>query len=213
MKGALRSTLFRAKDQGIALRDICFSGNGEPTLSPFFPEALEAVLEIRDELAREAPVVLITNGTFLLDGVSFELLVRAAGTCPGPGLHIWLKLDAGTEAWYKEIDRSPVPFDRLMGRIKDFAALAPFTIQTMLCKVRGKAPSLEEGQAWVRFVTELAALEGPGLRGVQLYGKARPAPEDPLAQDLGEAFLEERAASLRAALDSRKKPLLIETFP
>jgi histidinol dehydrogenase len=213
MKGALRSAIIQAKDQGIAVRDICFSGNGEPTMSPFFPEALEAVSAIRDELAREADLVLITNGTFLLDEALFEFLRRAAGTCPGPGLHIWLKLDAGTEAWYQEIDRSGVPFDRLMGRMRDFAALAPFTIQTMLCKVRGETPSPEEGRAWVRFVAELAALEGPGLRGVQLYGKARPAPEDPLAQDLGEAFLEERAASLRAALDSRGKPLLIETFP
>jgi hypothetical protein len=35
---------------------------------------------------------------------------------------------------------------------------------------------------------------------VQIYGKARPAPEDPLAEAVPAAFLEERATLLRAAL-------------
>jgi hypothetical protein len=40
----------------------------------------------------------------------------------------------------------------------------------------------------------------PGVRGFQIYGNARPAPDDPLAEALPLAFLEARAVSLRAAL-------------
>jgi hypothetical protein len=49
-----------------------------------------------------------------------------------------------------------------------------------------------------------------GVQAVQIYGKARPAPEDPLAEALPASILEGRAALLRAAL---KAPIPVEVFP
>ena len=218
MKAQLEAALGRAREAGTPVRDICFSGNGEPTLSPDFPQALEAAAEIRGRAAPEAALVLITNGSGLLGDRLFEYLVRAAR---GPwALRIWLKLDAGTEAWYRAIDRPGIPFDTLTGRIRDFAARAPVILQTMICAVEGRGPSREEEDAWVQFVLELAsgpAGDAAGLRGVQIYGKARPAPEDPLAEALPQSFLEARAASLRKALGYGAPGLAltipVEVFP
>ncbi|MDR2798162.1 MAG: hypothetical protein LBB80_07440, partial [Treponema sp.] len=209
MEKQLHAELSKAQQQGIPVKDICFSGNGEPTLAPDFFEALDVAARIREATVPDAALVLITNGTGLLHDHTFQGLRRAAS---GPkALHIWLKLDAGTEAWYTLMARSPVPFAGLIRAIKEFAACAPITIQTMLCAIQGKPPPEEEAAAWERLVAELAGIgararcktgeRAPGIQDIQLYGKARPAPEDPLATALAPAYLEERAASLKAALE------------
>ncbi|MDR2184140.1 MAG: hypothetical protein LBO80_00515 [Treponema sp.] len=223
MKETLKRTLSRSREQGIEVRDICFSGSGEPTLSPHFAGALEAASRIRDAEAPAASLVTITNGAGLLKEGIFSLLEEAA---LGPaGLDLWLKLDAGTEGWYREIDRSAIPFESLIAGIKAFAGAAPFTLQSMLCKVKGKPPPPEEGAAWEDLVLDLAGQGGgsfsggpagknppPGIKAVQIYGKARPGPLDPLAEALEESFLEARAASLRKALTELGKYIPVEVY-
>jgi histidinol dehydrogenase len=205
MERALKNVLSEARRNSVLVRDISFSGNGEPTLSPQFPAALESAARIRDSDAPGAALVVITNATGLLNGAVFDLLRGAAAG--SMALNIWLKLDAGTPEWYGRMDRSSVAYDELIARIRKFTALAPVTIQTMLCAVNGKAPPPEEASAWIKLAAELAAPAGggvldakPGVRAFQLYGKARPAPSDPLAEALPAAYLEERAESLRSAL-------------
>lgn len=216
--------------QAGSIKDFCFSGNGEPTLSEDFPAALERAALLRDELAPDASLVVITNGSTLADPAVFELLAAAASG--SMGLDVWLKVDAGTEAWFRTVDRAELSYSLLTESFRRFAAAAPFTVQTMLCAVGGAPPPAEEAAAWETLVLDLvrigrraaaaagAALAGPGegpsraasaagvaaapvLRGprrIHLYGKSRPAPEDPAAEALGAAYLEERAASLRSAL-------------
>ena len=217
MEEDLRSVIADAGGRNIPVMDICFSGNGEPSLSPDFSEALKLATSIRGELAPSAKLVLITNGAGLLDQKIFPLLVEAAAPSnegDNPlALDIWLKLDAGTPHWYQLINRAEIPHDKLIAKIKEFAALAPFTIQTMLCTVEGKAPSEEEARAWENLVVELAAIAPIGrIRKIQIYGKARPSPDDPIAQELPVANLEERAASLKKALGNSSQ-IPIEIFP
>jgi histidinol dehydrogenase len=208
MEGDLRAALAAASGKSAPVKDICFSGNGEPAMSPAFPEALERAGRIRAETAPRAGLVLITNGAGLLDGNIFSLLRDAA---TGPlALDIWLKLDAGTPAWYGKMSRSAIPFDKIVSKVKEFSRCAPVTIQTMLCAVDGEAPPPEEEEAWERLVLELAAASGvraesgkergPAIRKIQIYGKARPAPEDPKSAALPREYLEKRARSLRAVL-------------
>ena len=169
MEEALAEALDAAGGRGIAVRDICFSGNGESTLSPQFPSALDAALRVRDRDVPAAEVVLITNGAGLLDDETFALLCQAAAR----GLRIWLKLDAGTPLWYQVMSRSSIPFEPLIGKIRAFVKRAPVTLQTMLCAINGAPPPPDEARAWETLVTELvnsAAL----LREVQIYGKAAP---------------------------------------
>jgi histidinol dehydrogenase len=168
-------------------------------MSPHFQEAMNEAAIIRDQFAKEAKLVLITNGTMLLHQSTFDYLVDAAsGT---KQLDIWLKLDAGMEAWYKQIDRSDVSFINLVDKIKLFAALAPFTIQTMMCSVDGQLPSNEESSAWINLVNELVLIADKsfGVKSIQIYGKARPAPLDPVVEEIPEKVLQNRASVLREA--------------
>jgi len=203
MEDDLRKAIASALERNIPVRDICFSGNGEPTLSPDFPEALERAACVRASLVPEAELVLITNGSFLLEEKLFSLFARAALSLD---LNIWLKLDAGTNFWYKKMNRSVLPFKKIIEKTKEFAASAPVTIQTMICAVDGEGPPKEEAEAWEKLLEELVSAGNAkgncGIRKVQIYGKARPAPEDPKASALPVTCLEERAASLRAALAS-----------
>ena len=210
LEEALVEALAEARTQVLAVRDICFSGNGEPTMSPHFSAVLEAAFRIRDREVPNTQLVLITCGSGLLDKGIFDLLRRAAER----GLRIWLKLDAGTPHWYAAINcsGSSVPFGPLTEKIREFVKCAPVILQTMICAVNGLAPPPDEARAWETLVTELAS-SAAGLGEVQIYGKARPAPEDPLATSLPAAFLEARAASLRTALASAGSEILVKVYP
>jgi len=210
MEADLMKSLFRAGKQEIPVRDICFSGNGEPSVSPHFSSALRAAFCIRDREVPDAELVLITNGTGLIEDEIFEQLRQAA--LKDKGLCIWLKLDAGTPGWYKTINRSSISYGAMIEKIKAFAVCAPLTLQTMICSINNLAPSPEEGQAWEALVLDLAS-SAMELRGVQIYGKARPAPEDPYASALPINFLEARAASLRAVFDSAGINVPVMVYP
>ncbi|GHU25109.1 hypothetical protein FACS1894172_14340 [Spirochaetia bacterium] len=179
-----------AKSRNIPIRDICFSGNGEPTISPDFPDALGAAAWIRNEKAYEASIVVITSGAGLIDSARSDVLVQAA---TGPdSVHVWLKVDAGTEEWYRVINRSAIPFADVCAGIRDFCARAPAVVQTMLCAVDAQIPSEQESESWVKLVSGLDHIEA-----IQIYGKCRPAPEDPCAEPVPLSFLEARAERIR----------------
>jgi histidinol dehydrogenase len=217
MEADLRRAISDAHEQNIPVRDICFSGNGEPTLSPDFGAALTAAEAVRRELSASARLVVITNGAGLLNPAIFSLLKDAANA----SADIWLKLDAGTPAWYQKMNRTAIPFEALTEKIMLFVACAPVTIQTMLCAIDGERPPQTEARAWEALLCDVAktasgsagaASVAGNLRKVQLYGKARPAPEDPLASPLPRAYLEERAASLRGALAKKGVSAAVETY-
>jgi histidinol dehydrogenase len=212
MENDLRCAIGSAQEHNVPVKDICFSGNGEPTLSPVFGEALKLANSIRAEIASSAELVVITNGVGLLQPQVFSLLKDTAAC---PEFNIWLKLDAGTSGWYQKMNRTTIPFEKLITKIKEFVSCAPVTIQTMLCAIDGESPPREEAQAWEALVCELAATAANGtggIRKVQIYGKARPAPEDPLASSLPENYLEERAASLRRVFADRSIITPVEVY-
>jgi len=213
MESDLRAATTSAQKQGVPVRDICFSGNGEPTLSPTFGDALKLADTVRAQLSPSAELVVITNGAGLLQTEVFSLLAETAASS---ALNIWLKLDAGTPGWYQKMNRSSISFEKLTAKIKEFAVCAPFTIQTMLCAIDGERPPDDEERAWEALICELAETQADGnsaIRKVQVYGKARSAPEDPLASALPETYLEDRASSLRRAFETRGIITPIETYP
>ena len=210
MKTALVSAINEAKKSHIPIMDICFSGNGEPTMSPNFMEAVSEAAIIRKQLASEAKLVVITNGTGLLDPSVFKFLVNSCTY--GMELHLWLKIDAATERWYNNINRSSVLHNTLLSRIHDFAvSSAPFTVQTMLCKVNGILPPQEEVSAWIKLITDLAVLP-QRIRAVHIYGKARSAWEDPLTEEVPAAVLEDRADLLRNSFGNTGIQVPVEVY-
>ena len=208
MEKDLAPVIEDAIGRNIMVKDICFSGNGEPSMSPHFPEALVLAAKTRDAMAPSAELVLITNGTGLLDKALFSLLHEAVKNYR---LDIWLKLDAGTPGWYRKINASEISFNELAAAVKNFIACTPVTIQTMLCAVNREAPPPEEAAAWEKLLMELN--NSGGIRKVQIYGKARPSPDDPIAEALPEKYLDDRAESLRRAFSASKNAPRVEVFP
>ncbi|MCL2196999.1 MAG: hypothetical protein FWB77_05235 [Treponema sp.] len=220
METDLRSAIDTARKDNIPVKDICFSGNGEPTLSPAFAQAFALAEKIRRETltasddSLSSQLVVITNGAGLFQTEIFSLLKKActSDTAQGiPSPDIWLKLDAGTPDWYHKINRCAIAHNKLIEKITDFTACAPVTIQTMLCAVDGKRPSEIETKTWVKIVCQIAE-NAVCIRKVQIYGKARPAPEDPYASSLPDEYLEERASSLRGAFENKSISIPVEVY-
>jgi hypothetical protein len=85
---------------------------------------------------------------------------------------IWAKLDAGTEHYYQLVDRTAVPFSRVLENLKWCCGVRPTVIQSLFMKVRGEGPGASEVGAYVERLREI--VEGGGrIKLVQLYTVAR----------------------------------------
>lgn len=166
---------------GVLPVDIAFAGDGEPTLSSHLAEAIDIVAEARRRWPATlggTKIVLITNSTGFLDPQVSGVLHRAA---EDHGLEIWAKLDAGSEDWYRRVNRKGPPFGLLVDGLLEFARLRPVVLQTMFCALaeapRGRptVPSEREIDAWIDLVFSLAS-RGARFSEIHLYTQSRPAP-------------------------------------
>jgi len=177
------------------LNDIAFSGDGEPTTAREFAEVIGRIARLKAQRGLDAvKLVLITDSSRLqapevLRGL--ELLMANQG-------EIWAKLDAGTEAYYREICRSPVPFGRILDNLLATARRWPILIQTLFLSWQGQGPTEAELEAYAQRLRELLD-QGGQLQGLQLYTVARPTPE-PEARPLRHLQLDAIAATLKDRL-------------
>lgn len=156
------------------LRQITFSGDGEPTACPIFAQAVVLVAKIREELApTDCQLVLITDSACLeRPGVraGLQILRRAPH-------QIWAKLDAGTDAYYREVNRSHVPYERVLQNIASTAKEFPLFVQSLFLRIRGIGPTPEEIEAYCDQLDAILRAGGQ-LLGIQLNTIARRPPED-----------------------------------
>ncbi len=184
-----------ARPEQRRLNDIAFSGDGEPTTAREFAEAVQRIARLKDQRGLDlVKLVLITDSSRLQapDVVAgLETLMAHQG-------EVWAKLDAGTEAFYHEICRSQVPFQRILDNLLATARRWPILIQTLFLEWKGQGPSEAELEAYCGRLEHI--LESGGqLQAVQLYTVARPTPE-PDARPLWHLEMDAIAASLRGRL-------------
>lgn len=152
------------------ISDLAFSGNGEPTASPHFLEAMEVVAQVMaeyEELA-EVKIVVITNGSQMHRKPvrrALEMMAKQRG-------EIWFKLDSATDEGRARINGAKLKTARVGENLRVAASLVPTWLQTMAFLFDGKPAAEEETRAWLDFCRELLD-EGVPLRGVLLYGIAR----------------------------------------
>jgi wyosine [tRNA(Phe)-imidazoG37] synthetase (radical SAM superfamily) len=169
--------------------DVAFAGDGEPTTPPEFPAAARAARERRDRLAPGVPLRLLTNATM------FHKPKVRAGLAEFDEL--WCKLDAGSEAYFRVVDGTRLPLQRILDNLLLVARERPIVIQSLLLTLDGAGPDDAEIAAWVSRMREI--VEGGGrIDHVQVYTIARP-PSDPRCGPLAPERLEAIAASARAA--------------
>ncbi len=173
----------RLRDVGRAPNSIVLSGNGEPTLYPDFPEAVEVLLAARDRHLPGIPITLLTDGTEL-----GRPEIRAAALRVD---HPTVKLDAGDEESLRRVDIPLVPFSvaTLLGWLRE---MPPVVLQA--CFVRGVVDNTTPAavEAWAQAVVSVRP------RRVEVYSLDRVPPARGLVK-VPLADLERIAAGVRAA--------------
>ena len=151
------------------LRHVTLSGDGEPTLSPQFKEALQAVVHVR--ALGKVPffkLVLLTNGSGLnrvevQEGI--KLLTRQD--------EVWVKLDGGTQTQLNRINRGQVSLGQTLQNILALARQRPVIIQSLFPVIRNTEPSMDEVEQYALRLKELKE-HGAQIPLVQIYSCTRP---------------------------------------
>lgn len=172
-----------------ALRDIAFSGDGEPTTYRNFDDVIQACAALKRKYQLDdVAMVLITNASmFHRDHVQrgLKILDENEG-------QIWAKLDAGTDRYYQLVERTTIPFQQILDNITLVAQVRPVVIQALFMQIHGEGPGSSEQQAFCDRLNEIVA-QGGEIQLVQLYTVARPPAESfvtPLSDEEVDQFVE-----------------------
>ncbi|MFN0018689.1 MAG: radical SAM protein [Pirellulaceae bacterium] len=151
------------------LNDIAFSGDGEPTTFKNFDEVIAACADLkRSRDLDDMKMVLITNASMF----HREHVQRGLAILDKNNGEIWAKLEAGTQEYFKLIDRTPIPFRQILDNITAAARVRPLVIQALFMRVAGELPIAEELSAFCDRLSEITAAGGE-LKLVQVYTVAR----------------------------------------
>ena len=180
------------------LNDIAVSGNGEPTSAREFPEVIALVGRLMHEfgLVGKIKLVLISNGSLMQKAAVQAGLQRMAGL----GGEVWFKLDRATAAGMRLVNDSEMDPGKVYRNLAICCGACPTWLQTCVFGLDGQPPPESELAAYLALLGRLQA-EGVPLRGVLLYGLARPSlqAEAPRLSRLPAAWLETFAARIRQA--------------
>ena len=156
------------------LNDIAFSGDGEPTTCPLFHECVQLAVELKKRHgAEDLKIILITDAAYLTQtkvAAALELLNESNG-------EIWAKLDAGTEAYFRRVNRPNVTLSQVIGNITTTARRWPVTIQSLFARIEDQPPCEDEVSAFCDRLLEIRA-GGGRIKSVQVYTVARPPAEE-----------------------------------
>lgn len=163
LREALQAKLEECAAGGIGIDSITFSGDGEPTLNPDFPEMVDITLELRDKYFPKAVVSVLSNATRAGRPGVFEALRKVDNPI--------LKLDAPTDELAARINKPQGRYHvaEVVESLKRFEGA--FTLQTMFLRSEdfdSSWPEVIEG--WMRIVRELRPRE------IMVYTLDREAP-------------------------------------
>ena len=138
---------------------LTFSGNGEPTIHPNFPEIVVAVKKLKDQFRPELKLGILSNSSKVMQSE----IIKALGLMDAP----MMKLDAGDEDTFKRINKpiGNINFQDILSGLKEVPNLM---VQSMLLdgditNIRGEAY-----HAWVSALVTLAPVK------THIYSIARP---------------------------------------
>lgn len=155
--------------EGVQVDSITFSGNGEPTIHPDFPEIVDLVLSLRDRYYPSAKVSVLSNATMIGRERVREALKRIDNPI--------LKIDASNDGLISLINRPEGAYrlENVVEWLKDFNG--DFILQTMFLR-SPEFDLAERGQldAWMDIVREIRPRE------IMVYTIDRETPDSSLAK-------------------------------
>jgi wyosine [tRNA(Phe)-imidazoG37] synthetase (radical SAM superfamily) len=160
---------------------LTFSGNGEPTIHPDFPEIVEGVISLRERLRPDAKLAILSNSSRVDQPYIHAALERIDVPM--------MKLDAGDPQTFKAINwpGKSIDFWKIVAGLR---SLPNLMIQSML--IDGKVSNVR-GDAFLSWVDRLIELRP---REVHIYSLDRPTACDDV-QPVGPQMLQSIAAELR----------------
>tara|TARA_R110002111_G_scaffold153375_1_gene220193 strand:+ start:163451 stop:164323 length:873 start_codon:yes stop_codon:yes gene_type:complete len=159
------------------INDIAFSGDGEPTTYRNFDQIVKAVADLKQKHhADQVKMVLITNAS-MFHRKSTQDALNILDENQG---EIWAKLDAGTESYFKTIDRTKIRFSQVLENIALVAKQRPIVIQSLFMLVNQRPPEEAEIDAYCQRLNEIVN-SGGQIKLVQVYTIARRTAEDYVA--------------------------------
>ena len=145
---------------------ITFSGNGESTLHPEFPNIVDRVKKIRDKYAPDARVAILSNSSTVMR----EYIRNALGRLDQP----IMKLDCGNEEMFRRYNQplEGVSFNEIIEGLKKIDSL---TIQALFSDGSGGNYSPEHISDWIALIKDISPND------VQIYTLARSYPSSSLS--------------------------------
>lgn len=169
VKKALEAKLQAILAEGTPIDSITFSGDGEPTLNPEFPQIIDDTIELRDRYFPKAVTSVLSNATRAHIPEVFNALCKVDNPI--------MKIDAPSDDLVARINQ-PAPgysLSRVIEALKKFNG--NFVLQTMFLRSRDFDSSSEEVlKGWMSIVRELRPRE------IMVYTIDRPTPEADLTK-------------------------------
>lgn len=100
---AVERKMGECRANGVGVDSVTFSGNGEPTLYPYFDKVIDSLIPLRDKYFPRAVISCLSNSTQLLRPEVAAALKRIENPI--------LKLDAGTQRMLEIVNAPVVPVD------------------------------------------------------------------------------------------------------
>ena len=167
VRKALETKLKQCLSDGIPIDSITFSGDGEPTLNPDFPQIIDDTIRLRDQYYPNSKITVLSNAT----RVHLPQVFNALRKVDNPTM----KIDAPTNALVEKINHPAPGYDinKVLEALKQFNG--DFIMQTMFLKSKDfDSSSPEVLNGWMDIVRLLKPRE------VMVYTIDRPTPEEGL---------------------------------
>jgi wyosine [tRNA(Phe)-imidazoG37] synthetase (radical SAM superfamily) len=165
--------------QRLPLEYITFSGNGEPTLHPQFPDIVAQVLRLRDEMCPGVRLAILSNSSRVHRADIREAIEHLDDPI--------MKLDAGDPATFARVNR-PGPGVTLEKILAGLSAMPRLVIQSLIIDGEVQNVRGEAHEAWLSMLSRLSPAK------VQIYSTERPVAAEGIETVSREA-LEELARS------------------
>jgi wyosine [tRNA(Phe)-imidazoG37] synthetase (radical SAM superfamily) len=186
----------RVPEESRRINDIALSGNGEPTSAREFVQVIELIGKLKQELAlpKHIKLILISNGSLMHRDYVQQGLRKMAEL----GGEVWFKLDRASAMSMQAINNTNSTLAKIRQSLLTAISLCPTWLQTCWFATDGAAPSTQEEDEFLEFISGLIADNTPPL-GMLLYTLARPSlqPEATRLSALSSTQLEVFASRIR----------------
>ena len=167
VRNDLETKLKQCKANQINIDSITFSGDGEPTLNPEFPQIIDDTIRLRNQYYPNSKITVLSNAT----RVHLPEVFNALRKVDNPTM----KIDAPTNDLVEKINHPAPGYDinKVVEALKQFNG--DFILQTMFLKSKDfDSSSPEVLNGWMDIVRLLKPRE------VMVYTIDRPTPEEGL---------------------------------